>query len=380
MFKDRRFVPHPPSLWDLLKEIEKLKNEKEYYLQVIASYQEEINTWKKKLNQLENWTRGTYMTIKNQQQVINNQNRKIEELKKIIENKNKEISNLKNKIRLLSTQIANPPSFAFSAPLSFDFLKDGKWIEVLPHPSIIIIIGKKGSGKSACGYRLLELFKWKLNVYVYKFPLEEKDLLPSWIGIANNLDSILPNSIILVDESYLFFHSRKSQKKENLEINKAINLSRHRNQTFIFVCQEGRQLDKNILSGADTFIIRELEEMQLKFERPEISDVLKKAKEKFKELDPPMRKRFAYLYCPSSGFSDLIEILLPSFWSEKLSTVYFNVKETISEDIYPIPIPKKEKIKKAKELRKAGYSYGEISKFLGISKSTAYRYTIDDKN
>ena len=36
---------------------------------------------------------------------------------------------------------------------------DIRWHEALLHPAVVLILGKRGSGKSALAYRLLELFQ-----------------------------------------------------------------------------------------------------------------------------------------------------------------------------------------------------------------------------
>ena len=47
---------------------------------------------------------------------------------------------------------------------------DAQWRNVIVHPSIVLILGKRGSGKSALGYRLLELFRWVATPYVVGIP------------------------------------------------------------------------------------------------------------------------------------------------------------------------------------------------------------------
>jgi hypothetical protein len=37
---------------------------------------------------------------------------------------------------------------------------DAAWRQKIVHPSVVLVLGKRGSGKSALGYRLLELFRY----------------------------------------------------------------------------------------------------------------------------------------------------------------------------------------------------------------------------
>jgi hypothetical protein len=40
--------------------------------------------------------------------------------------------------------------------LNLQIVEAGNWLRLIPHPSIVLILGKRGGGKSALGYRLLE--------------------------------------------------------------------------------------------------------------------------------------------------------------------------------------------------------------------------------
>ena len=76
-----------------------------------------------------------------------------------------------------------------------------------------------------------------------------------------------------------------------------------------------------------------------------------------------------------------MENQLPSFWSASLSTVFgtANVDQTgVSGGAKPRrgqPASIESKRQKAQQMRAAGYSYSEIAKTLGISKSYAHKLT-----
>lgn len=256
-----------------------------------------------------------------------------------------------------------------------DSRKDSKWLEVIVHPSVVLVIGRRGSGKSALGYRLLELFRYIATPYVLGIPARAQRLLPEWVGIAQDLDDIPPGSIVLVDEAYLTYHSRESLKAQSREMSRIVNLSRQRNQTLIFVTQEARQIDKNIASQANVVVFKEPGMLQLKFDRPELNDITLEAKQAFSNLSGDKRKS-AYVYSPDADFAGLIENLLPTFWSPKLSRA-FATTEPASGERLPTRMTKEAKIAKAKELRRRRLSYRQIGSILGVNESTAYNYVND---
>ena len=67
------------------------------------------------------------------------------------------------------------PKFVYS-PTDWDLKKeippvpvsepDAKWRDIISPPASVLILGKRGSGKSALAYRLLELFRYRLAPYV----------------------------------------------------------------------------------------------------------------------------------------------------------------------------------------------------------------------
>ena len=102
------------------------------------------------------------------------------------------------------------PKVAIPAPVE----ADARWLEVVVAPAVILLLGKRGSGKSALSYRLLELFRYRLPAYVVGAPERSSKLLPDWIGTVPTLEDLPPDCIALVDEAYIHFHSRRSMAQE----------------------------------------------------------------------------------------------------------------------------------------------------------------------
>ncbi len=248
-----------------------------------------------------------------------------------------------------------------------------KWREVIKHPAIVLVLGGRGSGKSAASYRVIEDFRYSLSPYVVGFPEHSKELLPDWIGIERKLEDVPPKSISIVDEAYLSHHAREWQKIENRDICRLLNLSRQQDKTIIFVAQLSRQLDIDIASSADVLILKNPGMLQTKFDRPEFRDILTEAKEAFQTVKGDIR-RWSYVYSQGDNFSGLIENELPTFWRPKLSKVYANSGDTALPRLSP-EMTREEKKQKAKELHEAGWPQSKIAEYLGVaSKGTIFNW------
>ena len=118
---------------------------------------------------------------------------------------------------------------------------DSDWRRRIMHPSVILVLGKRGSGKSVLGYRLLELFRYTASPYVIGVPASARSLLPDWIGVAPSLDQVPRQAFALVDEAYLAYHARGSALRESRAMSQAINLSANGSRAL---SSSARRLDR----------------------------------------------------------------------------------------------------------------------------------------
>jgi len=254
---------------------------------------------------------------------------------------------------------------------------DIRWLDLIVPPCVVLLLGGRGGGKTALGFRLLELFRYKLTPYVIGLPSQCAHLLPDWIGIEERLEDVPSGSISLVDEAYLSNHARNWAKAESNDLCRLLNLSRQHDRTIIFIAQQGRQINLDIASSPNVIVFKNPGMLQAKFERPALRQIVAEAKLAF-ETKSGDQKRWSYVYSPDVGFSGMVENSLPTFWNQKLSRMYGQgTSNEKAAEKHPSKMTLEQKKEKAKELYEKGWPLSRIAKYFGVSKSTAYNWIHD---
>ncbi|MEM4397694.1 MAG: zonular occludens toxin domain-containing protein [Candidatus Woesearchaeota archaeon] len=181
-----------------------------------------------------------------------------------------------------------------------------------------IILGSRGSGKSAFGIKFLENLYSKTKKNCYAIGFNEEDM-PSWINVVQDISQIKNNSFVLIDEGGVLFSSRDSMSRANKMLSDLILISRHKNLSILFISQNSANLDIDIIRQADYLIFKKSSLLQLDFERKKIQDIYKIINPGFEEFDD---KYIAYIY--SDTFRGFVKAELPSFWSQRISKSFAN--------------------------------------------------------
>ncbi|MCK4648501.1 hypothetical protein KAT51_03160 [bacterium] len=252
-------------------------------------------------------------------------------------------------------------------------LKSYTWFDVLVQGSVILVIGKPGSGKSAFGYFLLEIFQHRASCYVINLPKRVHHLLPPGIGVYPSLEDAPLDSVLLMDEAAAQFSSRMSNSEKNQKLLEIVRLARQRNQIIIFICQEASYLDITILRGLSTLIIKEPAPLQVLVDRPELKEFIQKAKGKFENVEEDKRTR-AYIAFSPCGYEGMVVVEKPSFFTDELSRCYAISHQESEERKVPV-LSKEEKKQKAYQWYLGGeMSIRQMARRLGVSKSTAWNW------
>lgn len=186
--------------------------------------------------------------------------------------------------------------------------------KVMNESLIVLIFGKRGSGKSSLGFKMLENIRAKTQRKC--FVLGVSSNIPSWIKSVDSVENVPEDGVILIDEGAISFAARDSMSAKNKMLTKIMAVARHKNLSLIFITQNTGFIDKNILALTDSLMIKEGSLLQIEMERPEVRKFYEKSEEQLKEATGNKKK---YVYVINGDFEGVISYNLPSFWSENLS-------------------------------------------------------------
>jgi replicative DNA helicase len=202
-----------------------------------------------------------------------------------------------------------------------DFIKFRK--KLYSNKSTIgIILGARGTGKSAIGMRLLENFKVKTKKSIYALGFKEESL-PKWIKVINDIEEIKNDAVILIDEGGIEFSSRDAMSEGNKLLSEILLIARHKDLSVMFIAQNSANLEINAIRQTDYLVLKPSSLLQKDFERKKIKEIYQKVDEDFEELSND--KGLTYLYADT--YRGFVSNTLPSFWSDKVSKGYAHRKK-----------------------------------------------------
>jgi len=188
------------------------------------------------------------------------------------------------------------------------------------NPSTIgIIIGARGTGKSAIGLKILENMKSLSKKKFYAMGFSQDDI-PDWIKSVNTLDELKNNSFVLIDEGGILFSARQSFSDANKLLSELLLIARHKDLSVIFISQNSANLEINAIRQTDYLILKPSSLLQMDFERKKIKEIYEEVQESFNKHK--RIKGLTYIYCEE--FQGFVSNPLPSFWSNNISKSFRN--------------------------------------------------------
>jgi hypothetical protein len=185
--------------------------------------------------------------------------------------------------------------------------------------TIGLILGARGSGKSALGMRILENMAER-NRKVCAMGFDES-ALPNWIVPVDAVDEIPNGCFVLVDEGGILFSSRASQSSGNKLLSSLLLVARHKDVSVLFISQNSANLEINSIRQADYLLMRKPSLLQKEFERKKIGKIYDGVD--FRDL-PDNGRYSTYIY--SDEFRGFVANELPSFWSSRASKSFAQLR------------------------------------------------------
>ena len=172
-----------------------------------------------------------------------------------------ERSNIIDKDYLWRTRIKQNPAVGKAIIESMtltDYEKKQIVLEKLGLESTLsVIIGKRGAGKSALAFDIMEQVhkEYDKPVCLAGYYIPE---LPDWIIQIKDTRDAPPNSLIVIDESAIKLSARRAMS--NINVNETINMaiSRHSNFSVLYITQHSKLIELNIMRMADLFMIKSM--------------------------------------------------------------------------------------------------------------------------
>lgn len=195
---------------------------------------------------------------------------------------------------------------------------------------MIVVLGARGSGKTATSLWLAEeVYKQGRNVCVYRPPVK----LPfETVRKLKDLEKYV-GYFAVIDEGALSLNARESMKFRNRAMGKLFAITRHKDLSAIFITQVSALIDINVLRYADIIITKRPSRFQSKFERPQLRSYLEAIRQEINEYSLKYGIDYrALAYVDSDYYEGIVQVGLPSFWSEEVSKAFSNISITASEE------------------------------------------------
>lgn len=204
---------------------------------------------------------------------------------------------------------------------SYELRGDDKSVaDVLKHPGVYIVNGKRGSGKSSLAYTAADRLAEGKDVKKVAVGVPEpaaREFPGDW-WFAESLEDVPNDSIVVVDEAYMKFNARTPLADENQGLAPLVNTSRHCDQTMFFVTQNTSALDRNAPAEADGILMKEPGTFHMRFERKQFRDLSEEAKSKFDEIpDGTARQPFTYIY--TDEYTGMVKSSEAEWYSDEIS-------------------------------------------------------------
>ncbi|HIH58490.1 MAG TPA: hypothetical protein HA294_00630 [Nanoarchaeota archaeon] len=201
-----------------------------------------------------------------------------------------------------------------------------EWLNSFKEGKIALILGQRGSGKTALAFKIAEdaYARTGKNVYCVGFPKTQLKELPEWITIINNLENCKEDSFIIVDEAGVQYHPKEFQSIKSKSLHDILALARHQGQSIVYTTQNSANLNRDIVRQADSIILKKPGLVQAGMDRSPLQYMIQEAADYFRNKADKEMLTQAYVF--DEFYKGGITTLLPTFWSSSLSKAWRNTQ------------------------------------------------------
>ena len=208
-------------------------------------------------------------------------------------------------------------------------------LRAVPFPGVILVMGAKGSGKSAMAHASAEkLHTGRALSAVLHLPMVPPDLqkhiqklLPDWLRVVTTTASWPKRSVVIYDEAAQSAHARRTQSGDAVELDNLMSISRQRQQLIIFISHHSRKLDPSVIRDVGMIGWKQPTYAHWLFERNELTDFTLKAVDFYRDMKTESQR------LKTTMIVDLHHLVIksfknnvPTYWSESLSHLFEDIK------------------------------------------------------
>ena len=201
-------------------------------------------------------------------------------------------------------------------------IKMNKYKRLFEEQSNFLIIGKKGSAKTALGFHYMKGQGKYGNREMYFYNHPQSELLEKLPFKVTNLTKMvqllnLTDAVVLIDEAQRHFDVLN--KRVNEELKDLLAMSRQNNVSVIFVAHNSSFITRGLFSYIDVKLIKEVVEDHWELERKHMAVRYRKSK------CAVVGKESYYL--DSDEIKSKCNFKKPSWYTDELSNAYRNKKD-----------------------------------------------------
>ena len=214
-------------------------------------------------------------------------------------------------------------SYEYNRPKVFENIEGNYnkwWNDFKKEPRLVVVIGKRRSGKDLTCAVIGESTAKDKSCLVYMIGNDNEEL-PNFIRSVDSIEEVPNDSVVIIGEAGIEANSRQSMSKSNVGMSKLISVISHKGLFVIVASQTGKKLDSNLITECDAIILLEPSLMMKEMERPVVKRLYKNYETKIEQYTKEVKGK-GVCAIHSKKFKGICRFRMPSWWSDNISVSY----------------------------------------------------------